>query len=150
MTPAYARIEINDHDTNGVLTFDLDAILTALPESIRRFRWFILEWQAEGLGRRIVSMRDFEKSVNDAPLSLPITWAELVALARDTRQTYDATIVALDDPADDLPAFPLTLAGYERFTIIEAIDNSVWVITSDIPEVIPAISRAFHDVRTIR
>jgi hypothetical protein len=136
------RVEISDSE-NGFLAFDLKEVLDTLPEQVRNYRWYMLAVEAVGKGLHGKSMLSTEQIVNSNPNGLQLTFEELQEFARGLEQTLN-TIVFAGDERCPPPSLPLTLPALGNYVLIEAIDTSLWAVSSNDQRVTDCMLKRFR------
>lgn len=140
---------IKDLDPRGCLGFDLLDVLEGMGAGVARsFRWLVTDFDPTGdetahaLASRVTAAR---------PMGVVLSGDELLALARRTAQTIDATAVAFQDesalnasiePFFSIGEFPESDAAH----VVRAIDSSYFEVYTKDERVAEALRRRFHDV----
>jgi hypothetical protein len=89
---------------------------------------------------------NLERRINSSKNGLVVTWHDLNEIARGLFQTINGILVGLS-PDHAPPTVPVANDYSGPFIIIEAIDSSLWAVTSNDESVIGNIQRHFKDVR---
>jgi len=116
--------------------------LSALPPMAKQLEWYLLDLEATGRGPKGEPIMEFEKSVESSQHGVKLVWGELCNLAENTAQTINATFVGV---LAELPPPSLPLpSSYPATIIIEAIDSSLWSVSSSDANVAENIRRSFR------
>jgi hypothetical protein len=144
MNMTMQRIEIFDADETGTLALDLRDVLKAV-ESYRDLCWYFLELEATGKLRGNEPIVQLERRIAQSPHGLRFDWNELTKLASEITQTINATLVGCR-PNTSPPALPLKpVEGLE--IAIEAIDSTLWAVSTNESEVIQRLKAAFKNTK---
>jgi hypothetical protein len=144
MNMTMQRIEIFDVDEAGALVLDLRDVLK-LVERYRDLRWYFLELEATGKLRGNETIVELERRIAQNPHGLGFDWNELTTLADDIAQTINTTLVGCR-PATPPPALPLRpREGLE--IAIEAIDSSLWAVSTNESAIILQLKAAFKNTK---
>jgi YD repeat-containing protein len=142
-------IEIHDSDKN-VLSFDLKDILRALPKNAETAEWYILNLEGTGEPlRNAEPLLDLEKRIQSSKHGVKATWHTLNQLADRMVQTVNLSLVGLS-PGEPAPSLPVQVAYGGLFVSIEAIDSSLWTVSSNDKQVIDCLRRQFRDTKLVR
>ena len=140
-------LEIKDADRHGVLTVDLVRLLDLLGPEGEQLSWRILELEASGdlsrLGRTVQSL---EIEVRNSKNGLPITWSDLVILARTLSQVINTKITGYRGELADSQSSGVQDLYNTCEIILEAIDSSLWRIYVRDRKVGDRLRAAFRDV----
>ncbi|MBV8820258.1 MAG: hypothetical protein JO022_17995 [Acidobacteriaceae bacterium] len=137
------RVEIYDAEGH-TLKFDMKEVLSALPSIADRLQWYVLDVEAVGSGPNGEPIMDFERSVASSEHGVKLSWEDLGKLAKNVEQTVNATLVG--GSARQPPSLPLP-SSYPATIVVEAIDSSLWAVSSPYTEVIESIQRSFRKTK---
>jgi hypothetical protein len=138
------RIEIFDVDETGALALDLRDVLK-LVERYRDLRWYFLELEATGKLVGNETIVQLESRIAQSPHGLEFEWNELVRLASEITQTINASLAGCRPDASP-PTLPLKpQEGLE--IAIEAIDSTLWAVSTNESEVIQQLKAAFRNTK---
>jgi hypothetical protein len=138
------RIEIFDVDEAGALALDLRDVLELL-ERYRDLRWYFLELEATATLRGNETIIQLERRIAQSPHGLGFDWNELTRLAGEIAQTINATLVGCRPDASP-PTLPLRpQEGLE--IAIEAIDSTLWAVSTNESEIIQQLRAAFRNTK---
>jgi hypothetical protein len=138
------RVEIYDTD-GGVLDFDLKDVLSALPPASNQLEWYVLDLEAVGAGPSGEPIIDFEQSLASHRHGAKLSWANLGSLAQNLTQTINATLVGVSAELPP-PCLPLP-SSYPAEIIVEAIDSSLWAVSSSSIDAVQSIGRRFRKTK---
>jgi len=144
-----ARLEIHDGTANNTLTFDMKDVLRVLPAWARNLDWYVLDLEATGEPRSgEESVMALEHKMRSSKHGLKLTWGKLQEVADRLTQTINAVIVGLS-PGQPAPSLPPQSEYRGRFIVIEAIDSSLWAVTSNDASVIDRLRQHFRDTKLV-
>jgi hypothetical protein len=136
------RLEIFDQN-KGFLAFDLRDILVSLPLVANELIWHVLDIEAVGKGLSGESILATESRARSSPNGILLEFAELKEFSHNLEQTINAKILGVS-AGSVLGRAPDQIAGLVKFILVEMIDSSLGVVTSDLPDVIDSARCRFR------
>lgn len=143
------KLEIYDSNAENALSFDMREVLESLPASVSELVWYLLDLEATADAHDGESEMELENRVRSNPNGLKLSWEELQQIATRIGQTMNAVLVALS-PSQSPPSLPIASQYPGRFIIIEAIDSSLWAVTSSDVNVMGALRKTFSHTKIAR
>lgn len=142
-------IELHDKDDRGFLEISLRDILVALADRGSSLHWGIAEWEAVGDLGELGGHDQIDSRIESNAGLWPLCWNDLQALAERVSQVINTTIVAFASAkslrANSQPAQWATSASL----LIEAIDSSLWRVSTREREVLDVMRRRFRCTKIV-
>ena len=141
-------MEIHDFDKRvRVLGVNLNEVLECLGDIGGTYHWNIIYLEARGNLGPDKSMVDFEDKINNSVQGIEISWQELMELASKLYEVNDIKIIGNKTRKKNLRENNTENYHISNDIVLECVDSSYWVITTDYQPFIQKIKNKFNDVR---
>ena len=132
-------LEVPMYRENGTRVQLVD-LLAKVPANA--WAWSILEFDGVGQMPADDSVLEFQKRVRQQPLSLVLTWNEILRFAEAVEYTIDCLVIAALD-TDLLEVNKLLADDFQGCEIaIRAIDSTEWILFASNPTILERLESA--------
>jgi hypothetical protein len=149
-----STVEIHDEDERGILAFDLTNIADVVEPFATNLDWYVVEFEPVGLIGSNNSadpplwVAALYKRLKTESHSVKIEWSTLKQFAHYIKQTIDMTLIGVL-PGGTQPTVPIDINDLKYEIVIQAIDTSLWAVTSRNRDLLERIKNSFKETRII-